>query len=146
MFGLQNKSWFIAFIMEKQVLFPDTASTSRTSWMWDDVGEERVNLIFSACSSSSTRSCRRCTLWVTVCPWLLSLRGAPSSVCSGNNLHLPSSWSHTSYLLWFEWNLLQEATLHQELHPPQPLSVLHPASRGRAGQRWHPLQSNVAVL
>lgn len=34
MFGLKNKSWFIAFIMmEKQVLFPDTASTSQTSFI-----------------------------------------------------------------------------------------------------------------
>lgn len=66
--------------------------------VWDDVGEQGVKLIFSACSSSSTRSCRRCTLWVTVCPWLLSLRGAPSSVCSGKNLHLPCSWSHALHI------------------------------------------------
>ena len=40
----------------------------------------------------------------------------------------------------------QEAPLHQELHPPQPLLLLHPESRGRAGERRHPLQPNLAVL
>lgn len=42
--------------------------------------------------------------------------------------------------------MLQEASLHQKLHPPQPLCVLHPESRGRPGERRHPLQQNLAVL
>lgn len=42
--------------------------------------------------------------------------------------------------------VLQEAALHQELHPPQPLPVLHPASRGCAAERPHTLQPHVTVL
>lgn len=104
------------------------------------------------CSWSSTRLCRRCTLWVTVCPWSRSLQGAPSSVCSGNNIHqlalqiTLSTLSSRPIYSMNEWPLLQEATLHQELHPPQPLLVLHPASWRCAGERWHTLQSNVPVL
>ncbi len=41
---------------------------------------------------------------------------------------------------------VQEASLHQELHPPQPLLLLHPESCGRVGERRHPLQPNLAVL
>lgn len=41
---------------------------------------------------------------------------------------------------------VQEAPLHQELHPPQPLLLLHPEGRGRVGEGRHPLQPNVAVL
>lgn len=41
---------------------------------------------------------------------------------------------------------VQEAPLHQELHPPQPLLLLRPESRGRVGERRHPLQPNLAVL
>lgn len=40
----------------------------------------------------------------------------------------------------------QEAPLHPELHSPQPLRLLHPKSRGGAGERRHPLQQNLAVL
>lgn len=41
---------------------------------------------------------------------------------------------------------VQETPLHQELHPPQPLRLLHPESRGRVGERRHPLQPKLAVL
>lgn len=41
---------------------------------------------------------------------------------------------------------LQEAPLHQKLHPPQPLLLLRPEGRGRAGEGRHPLQPNLAVL
>ena len=42
--------------------------------------------------------------------------------------------------------IVQEAPLHQELHPPQPLLLLHPESCGRVGERRHPLQPNLALL
>jgi len=41
---------------------------------------------------------------------------------------------------------VQEAALHEELHPPQPLHLLHFESCGRVGERRHPLQQNLAVL
>lgn len=54
-------------------------------WMCDRRESNQSSVC--VCSWSSTRLCRRCTLLVTVCPWSRSLQGAPSSVCSGNNIH-----------------------------------------------------------
>lgn len=50
------------------------------------------------------------------------------------------------FLIFLFVTLVQEAPLHQELHPPQPLHLLHPESRGRAGEGWHHLQPDIAVL
>lgn len=41
---------------------------------------------------------------------------------------------------------MQETPLHQELHPSEPLHLLHPESRGCSGERRHPLQPKLAVL
>lgn len=144
---LFNESWSTLHISTDGFTIIHSFIHSESMWMC----ERRESNQSSArvCSWSSTRLCRRCTPWVTVCPWSPSLPGAPSSVCSGNNTHqltLQITLSTLSYLHWYEWTLLQEAPLHQELHPPQPLPVLHPASCGCAGQRWHTLQSNVPVL